>query len=742
MTPETPTAALARLLCDLLDNQGLYRLLRSLLTHRSVPDELSDVSVARSRYSFEAAEKLIARRLADTAFFQRLLDEFPRRKTDIRQVALTFGVELSDDSLDRHLDRLRAQAFPFQELQRATLVGRRVRRPGGQTIPAHALPEVLPPGLSALVGEPGLGRSSTLYGIVSALQARGARVLCLAGAQPVPGALEEAAASVGHSESVLAQSLDLVVWDDFPATAARSLASLVSASPQLSVLVSCDPGGNAALERAGLRAAPRFVLQPLSTDEAGGLLRARGQDPGILAVWSGQLDSLFPHLAGNPLFLDVAASLAQEQALPHLAHAVAAWLHQMLYAGETSAEEREAWVGVSLACVDTGANRVAPDRLQPRVADGLVRLGLLIPTAPRGWCLRHGYLAAVTAARTRAAEGDYRSVEGATEGSLGEQAAILTPAFADDPLAALERVAPSHGTSWLRTLAALPHQHLEPGALERLFRQHLWLGAHLDQAARIISFVRDVEGALGSSEAIGLLRALVHMGSRDLELLGVLHHTLEQLGRRECAGAAMLMDALIASLPPAPARPACSPVPGAARPVFLARDPVTWEDLAEAFSDAPVAPWREAIHRRPRTTLSWYAAGLVARWWGGVLPTRAEWLAMAGPRPRRCTDAGAGHFPETHARLSEDGPVSVDHPFPRDPGRERCRQMWGGVREWCQDGPPDQDELRYALGGSFRQAPDREIAVSRDARRVDVGVRLAWVNHDKPAADANLGQAR
>lgn len=456
MTAETPAAALARLLCDLLDNPGLYRLLRSLPDHRSLPDELPDVSVARSKFTFEAAEKLIARRLADIALFQELILAFPRRKRDILLVAQRFDVELVDDSLNQCLLRLRAQAFPFQELQRATRVARRVRGAGGQTLETSALPEVLAPGLSVLVGEPGLGRSSALYGIACTLLTSGRKVLCLTGKQPFESVLDEVVAAGGLAEGALASALDLVLWDDFSATASRSLARLISVAPDLPVLVSCDPAGNASLERAGLRAAPRFHLLPLSRDEAAALLSARSQDPDILAVWSGQLDSLFPHLAGNPLFLDVAASLAHDHALPHLAQAVAAWLDQVFLGGEVSDDEREGWTRLSLACVATNSGRIPPDGLQRAVADSLVRLGLLVPAMPRGWRLRHDYLATVTAARTWSESADLRSAEAATEGSLDEQAAILIPAFADDPLAALERVVPSHGTRWPASSSAAP----------------------------------------------------------------------------------------------------------------------------------------------------------------------------------------------------------------------------------------------------------------------------------------------
>ena len=52
--------------------------------------------------------------------------------------------------------------------------------------------------------------------------------------------------------------------------------------------------------------------------------------------------------------------------------------------------------------------------------------------------------------------------------------------------------------------------------------------------------------------------------------------------------------------------------------------------------------------------------------------------------------------------------------------------VWGNVREWCEDGPPDKPYSKFAAGGSFKAVPQQGEVDGVDSHRPDLGLRLWW----------------
>ncbi len=167
------------------------------------------------------------------------------------------------------------------------------------------------------------------------------------------------------------------------------------------------------------------------------------------------------------------------------------------------------------------------------------------------------------------------------------------------------------------------------------------------------------------------------------------------------------------------------------RPFYLQRHEVTNAEYRRF--DPRHAPGAPGDH--PVVHVSWYDAMAYAAWFGGTLPTEAEWeLAARGPagrtypwgneRPTR-TRANYDYDGSGGGRPTGTSPVGS---FPEGATPERIHDLAGNVWEWCRDGLPN---TRVLKGGSFFNGERFLAAATRNSLHPEgsesvVGFRVAF----------------
>lgn len=153
--------------------------------------------------------------------------------------------------------------------------------------------------------------------------------------------------------------------------------------------------------------------------------------------------------------------------------------------------------------------------------------------------------------------------------------------------------------------------------------------------------------------------------------------------------------------------------------------------------------WRDTRFNAPRqpvTGVSFYEAAAFARWFGGRLPTEAEWEA-AGRSPRGLTYLWGETSPDL--RLANFAPDFV--PRRRAPsrvGRFRGnvspfgrREMSGNVFEWCADHYHFDTPKRRSGAGFVEDRPSGRRVLKGGAWTTD-GDRIRVYPHDGPTRRA------
>ena len=146
---------------------------------------------------------------------------------------------------------------------------------------------------------------------------------------------------------------------------------------------------------------------------------------------------------------------------------------------------------------------------------------------------------------------------------------------------------------------------------------------------------------------------------------------------------------------------------------------VTWRD-AEAFCE-----WLTQQERQ---------AGLLSTNQYYRLPTRTEWLRVAGPAMFPWGDdwpppAGAGNYAGAELRRSvarravlssyDDGFVGTSPVGSFNPNQYGVYDLGGNVWEFCADGPVDDPNSRWLMGASWESGTEEALAVSHRVRGND-----------------------
>lgn len=182
---------------------------------------------------------------------------------------------------------------------------------------------------------------------------------------------------------------------------------------------------------------------------------------------------------------------------------------------------------------------------------------------------------------------------------------------------------------------------------------------------------------------------------------------------------------------------------------------VTYADYAGCLADGACTEPREYIDRRnpdlPVAGVSWFQARDFCLWWGGRLPSEAEWEAAArGPSGNRFPwgnefEWTRGNFadgePFAFGRTDRHDEVAPAGSFPRGATETGLMDMAGNVAEWVGDwfdpvyygrspsqnpkGPP-AGQQKVIKGGSYRTlSADNQPSPYRAAARASLPPEMA-----------------
>ena len=181
------------------------------------------------------------------------------------------------------------------------------------------------------------------------------------------------------------------------------------------------------------------------------------------------------------------------------------------------------------------------------------------------------------------------------------------------------------------------------------------------------------------------------------------------------------------------------------------REGCYWDEAGAAWKDeyGRHEPWgweeQQEHPSRPVVGVSWHEARAFCRWLGERcgervrLPTAEEWERAAkraegeypwgsdrdegDPRRPRLSDEHLANFKKS---IGAPTPVGA---YPAGAGPNGHLDLAGNVCEWCEDGPPGQEDRRWLKGGSW-YGHDRGALVAafcsgrwRVAGGADIGFR-------------------
>lgn len=629
------------------------------------------------------------------------------------------------------------RAFYKAVLTTGHVVDRKIRRAKGPLLPLARMLDGFGVGLLLLVGETGLGKTTALATLARSMTDAGSRVLCLGARERWTAACAEVAREANMPIAVVEGAIQLVVWDEFSAADLPEAAAVVGR--RVVVVAACTPAEAMTIEELHGTVPARAALQPLDLDAASTLYNSLRGDVRGGGGWLSMLPiGLREALGGNPLFVRLAADPSGGDPLPRLWQVAARHVASVGKRSSGGRDRAEAMTALARLAMESPRGAFSFDRAREVLrssraateedADRLLResLGAGLLVAQTDW-LRfvHEYLPIVVLAQSRAKQAEV-TVASQAATAAEREIALLVPAFSASPLATLGEACPERTDLWLRGLCLLPHDSLDAGDLEGAIREYLWLEDEGHAPVNLERCVRQLSLGNGLADVLGLLDALLHIRSTDPMFLGSLLFLMDGMIDQGLDLVIPLRSQLFAHLPGAPPRPPTSMFRDGNRSFSLARCAVSVRDFAVPFPDASRRGKAKSAGA-PQVAISWLAARAFARWMGGRLPTRHEWLTAAGAAPRSVSDPRVGLFPRTMRELSDRGPIDTDDTrLERDPAPSGCRQLYGNVREWCEDGPADAPSARWALGGSFQYEPGAHDSAAMSSSRGDVGLRICW----------------
>lgn len=736
----TPEWCLATYLLDAYKSNQLRILLSRSVRFRVVDAHLPEGSPSSWETFNSVVDELRRHGLIDVQLFELLMQDRPAREREIRSIAGLFDVALPG-SCDTPTQASRlGEVFYAWSLSREQPLPRRLKARRSAEIDDISLLDQGSPGLDVIVGEAGLGCTTALYRLALAALRKHTSFICLSGAVDLGSALAQGDREWSSVTGSTDRGTSLVLWDDCPLDCERQIGPARLARSDLRVVASCERSVANSFSSARI-----WDLLPLRDEERRTLLEQNGLPAELLDTWKAWLREGADDILGNPLFIKLAATTEGDVLSPQLTQLI---VRQVTSAVEQHSNHGRALgsylVAISEAWIVRQSHRLSLSDLRDLFIpfEDSERLGLfedalghlastgtLMETAHRWYAFRHDLYPLVIAAQERGQRRDLRRADGESEGAP-RRCAILVPAFSDLAIPALDVVAPHQDELWLQGLSELAHEVVGAEALEGAFRRYL----PFDDPTKLLTSITSLFHApdmLGTSKAVGLLRGLVYMDSRDPDLLGVLLMVIDHWKEQGIRSAEPLRREMLRRLPrPETSGPFHILQQGRGQ-VRLARYPVTWDEFEAVFPGRLAFPWSGVRAHRPRTAVRWPTARLFAALVGGRLPTREEWKsahnAVGWPSVSAPCGRRVAHLAYTHSRLERDGPGPVDDArLSEDPGRGRLDQLVGNVREWTEDPLRPESAHRWTLGGSYQTQTAEDLPQAWYEHRVDLGFRVCW----------------